>query len=308
MQSEFADALRPIVISIAQTSQGLGLAGEALRDQRPCIANDYLNDERTGAWLEQAREARVGAVAALPLTCNGRSVGALMVYLREAGSLDDQNVPLLARMAANISFSLGNFEHEQQRRKTEQAVERISRMYGALSTTNEAIMRAKSRTQLYEMVCEAAVHGAKFGSTTVALAESHSDFLRVVASTGPGAGEMRQSEFAITESLPQGRGLTGSAFRTRQPCVSNDFLADERTRHWYANARRSGVRSAAVLPLLNGDRAVGVLIFNSPEPGTFTSELIELLQRLAENVSFALGNFDRADEKARDDERKERLA
>ena len=47
-------------------------------------------------------------------------------------------------------------------------------MFAALSATNEAIMRAKSRTELFDLVCEAAVQGAKFASTTVALAEPDS--------------------------------------------------------------------------------------------------------------------------------------
>ncbi|HEY4986495.1 MAG TPA: EAL domain-containing protein, partial [Bradyrhizobium sp.] len=305
---EFAERLRSIDISVAQTaSQVLGLAGEAFHHQRSSISHDFGNDARAGAWREQVREAGIGAAAALPLTCNGRSVGALMVYLRGGGSLE-ASVAMLARMAANVSFWLGNFEHEQQRRNTERAMERMSRMFAALSATNEAIMRAKSRTQLFEMVCEAAVQGAKFSSTNIALAEPQSEFLRIVASKGPRAGEPRGPVFAITESLPEGRGLTGSAFRTRMPCISNDYLADERTRPWHGHAEHCGLRSAAVLPLLNGDRAVGVLIFNSPDRGTFTPELVELLQRVAENVSFALDNFDRADEKARDDERKERLS
>ena len=305
---EFAERMRSTDISIAKApSRVLGLAGEAFRDQRPSISNDIANDERAWAWRDRAREARIGAAAALPLTCNGPSVGVMTVYLGEAGALDDENVAMLTRMAANISFSLGNFEHEQQRRDTEQAMERMSRMFAALSATNEAIMRAKSRTQLFEMVCEAAVHGAKFSSTSIALAEPQSEFLRVVAAKGPRAGEPRGPVFAITETLPEGRGLTGTAFRTGMPCISNHYLTDERTRPWHSHAEDCGLRSAAVLPLLKGDGAMGVLIFNSPDTGTFTPELVELLQRLAENVSFALANFERADGKAQDDARKERL-
>src|SRR6202035_914794 len=99
-------------------------------------------------------------------------------------------------------------------------------------------------------------------------------------------------KFAITASLPEGRGITGTAFRTRLPCITNDFMADERTRPWREGARSSGIASSAALPLLIGDRVEGLLIFNSTERGTFTPELVELLQRLAENVSFAVGNFD----------------
>jgi diguanylate cyclase (GGDEF)-like protein len=300
--------LRAIDISIvANTPEGSGVCGQAFRDQRLSLSNDYLNDMRSLAWRTGAAKEHVGAAAALPLTCNGRSVGVLLVTGRDTGSLTDTLVALIERMAENISFALDNFERAAEKAKADEQKERLARMFAALSATNEAIMRAKSRTELFDLVCAAALRGAKFVSTTVALAEPNSLHLRVVASAGPGADEMRRSEFAITEQLPQGRGLTGTAFRTRLPCISNDFLADERTRPWRENALRSGVRSSAVLPLLKGDQAVGVLIFHSPELGTFTPDLAELLQRLAENVSFALDNFDRIDEKARAEEQKERL-
>ena len=51
-----------------------------------------------------------------------------------------------------------------------------------------------------------------------------------------------------------------------------------------------------------------MLLFLSSELGAFSAELIELLQRLADNISFALDNFDRADEKTKADERIEYLA
>jgi len=98
------------------------------------------------------------------------------------------------------------------------------------------------------------------------------------------------------------------AFRTGRPSISSDFLADDRTRPWHENARRSGVRSSAALPLFNGGRTEGVIIFNSLERGTFTPEFVELLQGFAENVAFALENFDRADEKAKAEKQKDRLA
>jgi diguanylate cyclase (GGDEF)-like protein len=293
--------LRRIDIStIANTPEGSGVCGQAFRDQKLCISNDFLNDPRSLAWRKGACDGHVGAAAALPLTCNGQSVGVLLVTMRDAGSLNDPIVSLLERMSANISYALDNFDRETARA-------RLSRMFAALSTTNEAIVRAKSRDELFRLVCDAAVHGAKFNSATVALTEPNSDLLHVVASTGVDASEMRNRKFAITETVPEGRGITGTAYRTRQPCITNDFLADERTRPWHEGARRSGIASSAALPLLSGDRARGVLIFNSMERATFTPELVELLQRLAENVSFAIRNFDRNDEKARVEEQKDRL-
>ena len=66
--------------------------------------------------------------------------------------------------------------------------------------------------------------------------------------------------------------------------------------------------SGAALPLMRGDEAFGALLFLSKERNTFTLELTQLLQRLVDNVSFALENFDRADAKRLADERIEYLA
>ena len=51
-----------------------------------------------------------------------------------------------------------------------------------------------------------------------------------------------------------------------------------------------------------------MLLFCAAEKDAFTPGSVELLQRLADNIAFALDNFDRADEKTRADERIEYLA
>jgi GAF domain-containing protein len=286
---------------------GTGVCGNAFRTQKPCINNDILNSAQGRPWQQVGRETGVVACVALPLIKAGNSVGVLMFFISRSWAADEEIIALMARIAENVSVAIDSFERASEKARTEAQKERLARMLAALSATNEAIVRAKSRSELFDLVCEAAVQGAKFSSTTIALAEPNSDFLCVAASNGPNADEMRDLRFAISDSRPEGRGLTGTAFRTRRPCITNDFLADERTRPWHDSARRSGARSSAALPLLNGDRAEGVIIFNSLEKGTFTPEFVELLQRLAENVAFALENFDRADEKAKAEKQKNRL-
>jgi len=167
-------------------------------------------------------------------------------------------------------------------------------------------MRARSRDELFQLVCEAVVEGAKFTSTTIALVQPDSEFLKVVATTGPTADYIRTLRFSTSAQRPEGRGLSGTAFRTGQPSVSNDFQADLRTSHWHGSA--TGTKSGAGLPLMVGGKPVGVFLFLSSERDTFTPDLVELLRRLAENVSFALQNFDRADEKIRADQQIQYLA
>jgi diguanylate cyclase (GGDEF)-like protein len=140
------------------------------------------------------------------------------------------------------------------------------------------------------------------------LANHDSDFLDIAAVAGPTAETTRNVKVSISAARPEGRGLSGAAFRSRQPCISNDYLADVNASAFHAIIRSDGAKSGAAFPLLIRGQAVGVMLFLSAEKDTFTSEFVELLQRLADNVSFALENFDRADEKTKADARIEYLA
>src|SRR5206468_11965107 len=72
--------VRSIDISIvAGTPEGSGVSGQAFRDRKICVSNDFLNDPRSLPWREGARGGQVGTAAALPLTCNGEGVGVLLV-------------------------------------------------------------------------------------------------------------------------------------------------------------------------------------------------------------------------------------
>jgi diguanylate cyclase (GGDEF)-like protein len=208
---------------------------------------------------------------------------------------------LMGRISENISFGLGVFEREADRRFAEKQKERLTRMFAALSATNEAIMRTKTREELCELVCEAAVLGGTFASVTMTFVEPDGKSLRVANVAGSEKGTTDGLLIPIQTPDSEGTSLSELAFKMRRCCISNDYLHDPRMTHFRERFRGTGTLSAAAFPLFKSDDPVGVLGFHSNEPGTFTSELIELLQRLADNVSFALGNFDRADEKAKAD-------
>ena len=99
--------------------------------------------------------------------------------------------------------------------------------------------------------------------------------------------------FQDHEASDDGKGLAPSAFRTGRSFVSNDYLNDERTRRWHAHARKIGARSAAAVPIKRHGNPIGESPFYLDQPHALTEETVGLLERMAENVSFALDNFDR---------------
>jgi len=184
-----------------------------------------------------------------------------------------------------------------ERKALQRAAARQSRMFAALSATNEAIIRVATPAELYRQVCDAAVHGGEFLVASVCLPDKQTNEAKVAAATGVGAEQLRGVRISIDVGSPEGRGLVGTAYTTQQPSISNDFLNDERTTYWREQARQAGVAAGAALPLVRDGNAVGVLLLFSNEKNAFDSEIVALLERMARNLVFALDNFDRESER-----------
>jgi diguanylate cyclase (GGDEF)-like protein len=303
-----ANARRLNVSTSEAYPEGRGLCGTAFRTQRSSLSNDFPADPRGQAFQQVIKSDGAQSGAAFPLLVGGETAGVMLFISSEKNTFTPEFAELLQRLADNVSFALENFARADEKARTEEQKERLSRMFAALSATNEAIMRAKSRAQLYELVCEAAAKGGRFTSTNILLVQPDSEFFESVAAAGPTAASSRAVRVSTDEARPEGRGLAGTAFRSRKACIANDYLASRTTQAFHSQANKDGAKSAAAFPLLVRERVVGVMLFISLEKDTFTAEFSELLQRLADNISFALEAFDRADEKSRADERIEYLA
>jgi len=303
--------LRARAYSVSASSPlGNGLVGIACRTQQPCVSNDLLNDERLKSWHQAAVRAGARAAAGLPVIRGGESVGVLLVVLDEINALDEEAVSLLTRMAENLAFGLDNIDREEACKRNERAARRLAKMFAALSATNEAILRAKTADELYQLVCDAAVHVGRSLAATVLLAEPGSPWLRAVVGTGQivDMGAVRQSRFSVDPDNPYGKGVCGKAFRTQMASVNEDILNSEQGRPWRESSHQAGVVASCAVPLVKGGQSIGVILFFVTKSWAADKEIIALLSRMGETVSAALDNLDRAFEKVQADGRIQYLA
>jgi len=306
---EGIERLQAFDISVAEAAPtGQGISGQAFRTAKPCVSNDYLHDIRSKIWREDLRRQGVRAAAALPLVRGAASVGVLLVFLGEVGALDDEIVALLARMVENVVFALDNLDSEAKRQKSERAARRLTRMYAALSATNEAILRSKSPQELYQRVCDASVHGGKSLATAVLLAEPGSSWLKAVAGSGEVMELVKITRFSVDPDDPYGGGVVGQAFRKQKLAVNADILNSEQGRPWREAGLAVNVVACAAAPLVKRGRSIGVLMIFFGRSWAADQEVMGLVARLAENVSFALDNFEREDERKRAETRAHHLA
>lgn len=191
---------------------------------------------------------------------------------------------------------------------SEQAVLRAKRMYATLSATNEVIMRARVPDELFQQVCDAAVEHGGFASASILLTHPDSQEIAVAAVAGAGKRQMRSVRISVDPTQPEGLGLVGTAYRTSKPCISNDFLTDPRTKPWHELAEKIRLKAGAAIPILREREPVGVLLLYAAEKRAFDDEVLGLLQRMTQNLAFALGNLEHETERRRAEARIRYLA
>ncbi|MFI4930416.1 MAG: EAL domain-containing protein [Burkholderiales bacterium] len=195
-----------------------------------------------------------------------------------------------------------------ERRLAERVSQRMARMFNSLVATNEALLHATTRDALFESICAAAVEGGNFLAGALVLPGGADGMAQVVAASGPMAAELRKARIATDPTTAEGRGLVGEAFRTALPVVAHDFLNDERTRPWHAVARAAKLVSAAAVPIVLEGQVLGVLVFYSADKRGLTDEVVVLLQRMSDNIAFALNTLDHEEDRARSHNRISYLA
>src|SRR5256712_9177027 len=131
----------------------------------------------------------------------------------------------------------------------------------------------------------------------IGLVDKEAGIVKPVAFAGDVRGFFETAPLAVVENQPAGLGLAGRAVREMKPMISNDVRNDPQ-RLMRTEMDERGINSLAVIPLIVGSEAVGVLSLYAGELGFFDSEEMKLLVDLAGNISFALEHIE-SEEKVR---------
>jgi diguanylate cyclase (GGDEF)-like protein/PAS domain S-box-containing protein len=288
------------LVAIALATGASAIADDLLadnsivRDPSPVFAPAKTGVEQRQR-AEQARELGWVSGAAIPIKRDRQVAGALVCFAQARDAFDPAVVDLLEGIAENLAFALENFEHRTARK-------RFARLYRALSLANEAMMRARSPEEIYQHVCDAALQGGDFISAAAFMAEPGTTVAKTIAAAGVGAEKRRHLSVPLEPDAPNGQSLTSIAYHTCKPAVSNDYLSDGRAAQtWRQTARAGGARSIAALPVLQNGRARAVVVFYSGEKNAFDEEAVQLLERVAANISYAHENLDHEAERDRAD-------
>jgi signal transduction histidine kinase/CHASE3 domain sensor protein len=109
-----------IHITTADSPEGRGPTGQALREHRHFVCSDIASDPRLLPWREDALARGYRSSAAFPIQFGDTLTGVFTLYAAEPGFFDDGVVAVLREATSGIALALESMDRETRRR---QAVE-----------------------------------------------------------------------------------------------------------------------------------------------------------------------------------------
>ncbi len=179
-----------------------------------------------------------------------------------------------------------------QRKQHEAHIQRLNRLYAALSGVNQAIVQTTAADRLFADVCQILLDKGGFKLVWIGLVDVETKLIRPVAVEGDATSYTTGIKISV-DDRPEGRGPSGTALRENRTFVCNDFLGDPNTLPWREAAQRAGIKSSIALPLRQEGKVIGALTVYAGEMNAFGADEIELLEEAAGDISFSLDNLAR---------------
>lgn len=186
-----------------------------------------------------------------------------------------------------------NIREISERKIHEARLRRLTGHYAALSACNKAIVRCTSEAVLLQEVCHSAV---QFGGMKLAwVGRLEADSRRLLPVARFGAFEVDSSEDGVTGDAADGLvdGPVMQVILGGQPYWCQDLQDDRMAQSRRELASRVGAAAFAALPLYRSGVVTGAFCLYSTEANAFDESARNLLTEMADDVGFALDNFDR---------------
>ena len=262
--------------------------------RRLAYPDPQYRKEVVDAWQNNLEAAQSNGVPYIPIeakvTCRNGNIRTFLISPEVFGA-DISAIRLIV------------FYDITERRAAEGKVQRITKLYNALSQVNQAIIRMESEETLFPLVCRMAVDLGGMVLATIRQMNSETNLLEPVENYGSGADYLKNITISASDAVPEGRGPAGTSFRESRIVIISHYQTNEMTQPWHNQAKRYGWGSSGTFPILRGGKPFASLGVYHGDEDAFDSEAIDLLDEMARDISFALDSFDRERErrKARSD-------
>ena len=263
------------------------MLGRATLARRAVQVEDVATDpELVAAMHAFNRAGNIHTVLTVPLLLKGHPIGVISLARTRVAPFDDKQVALVESFADQAVIAIENsrlFEAEQaSKRELARSVEELESLGKVSQAVNSSLELDKVLPTILEHACAMSYAG---GGTVYVFDKTTSEF-RLAA-----AHNMSDEHIAMVRAQPMRlNSVVVGECATRREVVQVADLSNAAPSPMLDILLRTGVRAVLAVPLLHQAEVVGVLVVRRNQPGTFSQEIIRLVEAFAAQSAIAVEN------------------
>jgi PAS domain S-box-containing protein len=173
-------------------------------------------------------------------------------------------------------------------KEKEKDLKKLNSTLKTLSECNYALLHITGESELLKEICRIIVETGGYEMAWVGYAEHNSEKnVRPVAHSGNSDGYLDSIKISWDKS-ETGKGPTGKAIRTGITTIARNIPTDSNFSPWRSMAADRGYNSSIAIPLFDSQKIIGSLNIYAREADAFDSDAVDLLEKLAANLSYGI--------------------
>jgi two-component system, NtrC family, sensor kinase len=265
--------------------------GRAIIDRQTIHVNDVAAEIETEFPESKVIQRVTGArtILAMPLLREGIPIGAINVRRTEVRPFSDKQIALLKTFADQAVIAI---ENVRLFKELEARTSELARSVGELRALGEVGQAVSSTLELETVLTRIASHAVQLSGADGGAIYEYEESTQEFHLRGSHQIEKELVEALRSSPIQLGWGAVGQAATTRAPVEVTDIF-DERqyaATRFRPLLRQLGYRSLLAVPLLREDRIMGGLTIYRRRTGSFSTEVVNLLETFATQSVLAIQN------------------
>ena len=287
--------LRLLVTSIPATIKpGLELpieespGGLVWKTQQPLTVPDVAREDRFPQLITMLRENGVQSFCAVPLTTANQRLGALGFGSLERRTYDSSEIEFMHQVAKQVAIAVENALNYERAQSTQSQLTRERDHQRLLLEVNNAVITHLDLNDLFTAVSECLRKVIQHDGSSLLLCDEETGAWRIhVLDFQRNESFIEEGTMEESTESPSCLAInTGKAALFREHDLKEMALSSPCAQ----NLLDRGVKSFCSLPLLAHKRALGALNVGRRRDDGFTSEDVELLSQVTQQVAIAVEN------------------
>jgi formate hydrogenlyase transcriptional activator len=285
-----------------------GSCGTAIYRREPVYVADIRVDPIWDRYRERLLPYGIRSVWSRPLFSSaGKTLGTFAIHYREPRTPDASDLQLIENASHITGIAIERHMNEQALQRERDRLRLLLEITSSVTSKLDfrEVVEALSTKLFQVMQCDV---------SAVLVPDAESGALRVTMLYNPdGRGPFREGSLVPIRGpvsgqvLRQGKSIRIDSFE--EVCDDPELYGNREGQLLYERVMEEGLRTGCYLPLLVGERVVGVLMLCRRSENCFDEDDIVLLEQVARQVAIAVENtleYEKAT-KDRDKETKQRI-